>query len=81
MKSVPEIKIAKTAGFCFGVKRAVELVNQQIALGKKVYITDGESIYYDEWGTVIDFDGECYSVAIADGRNSVPIIIKSSFLK
>ena len=30
-----EITVAKTAGFCFGVKRAVEKVYEQIATGKK----------------------------------------------
>ena len=29
------IKVAKTAGFCFGVKRAVEKVYEQVELGKK----------------------------------------------
>ena len=42
-----DIKVAKTAGFCFGVKRAVELVEQQAALGKKVY-TYGPIIHNEE---------------------------------
>ena len=29
------IKTAKTAGFCFGVKRAVEKVYDQVKMGKK----------------------------------------------
>lgn len=32
-----EIRLAKTAGFCFGVKRAVEKVYEQIEKGKKIY--------------------------------------------
>lgn len=32
-----EIKLAKTAGFCFGVKRAVDKVYEQIEKGKKIY--------------------------------------------
>ncbi len=32
-----KIKMAKTAGFCFGVKRAVEKVYEQIENGKKIY--------------------------------------------
>ena len=34
-----QIKVAKTAGFCFGVKRAVETVYEQAETnrGKKVY--------------------------------------------
>ena len=31
------ITVAKNAGFCFGVSRAVELVEQAAASGKKVY--------------------------------------------
>ena len=30
------VRIAKSAGFCFGVSRAVELVEQEAAAGKKV---------------------------------------------
>ena len=30
------VRIAKSAGFCFGVSRAVELVEQAAAAGKKV---------------------------------------------
>ena len=41
------VKVAKNAGFCFGVKRAVELVEQQAALGKKVY-TYGPIIHNEE---------------------------------
>ena len=32
-----EIKVAKNAGFCFGVKRAVELVGRLSAEGDPVY--------------------------------------------
>ena len=42
-----KVKVAKTAGFCFGVKRAVELVEQQASLGKKVY-TYGPIIHNEE---------------------------------
>ncbi|MCI8623043.1 MAG: bifunctional 4-hydroxy-3-methylbut-2-enyl diphosphate reductase/30S ribosomal protein S1 [Provencibacterium sp.] len=37
------IETAKTAGFCFGVDRAVKMVEEQLALGKKV-VTFGELI-------------------------------------
>ena len=30
------VRIAKSAGFCFGVSRAVELVEQAAAAGKKI---------------------------------------------
>ena len=42
-----EVKVAKTAGFCFGVKRAVELVEKQVEVGKKVY-TYGPIIHNEE---------------------------------
>ena len=42
-----EVKVAKTAGFCFGVKRAVELVEKQVKDGKKVY-TYGPIIHNEE---------------------------------
>ena len=42
-----EVKVAKTAGFCFGVKRAVELVEKQVQAGKKVY-TYGPIIHNEE---------------------------------
>jgi 4-hydroxy-3-methylbut-2-enyl diphosphate reductase len=32
-----KVDVAKTAGFCFGVKRAVDTVNEEIASGGKVY--------------------------------------------
>ncbi len=42
-----KVKVAKTAGFCFGVKRAVELVEKQVEAGKKVY-TYGPIIHNEE---------------------------------
>ena len=46
-----EIRLAKTAGFCFGVKRAVEQVYEQIEKGKKIYtfgpIIHNESVVAD----------------------------------
>ncbi len=44
-----EIKVAKTAGFCFGVKRAVETVYDQVEKekGKQIY-TYGPIIHNDE---------------------------------
>ena len=42
-----EIEVAKTAGFCFGVKRAVEQVEEQLAQGKKVF-TYGPIIHNEE---------------------------------
>ena len=32
-----DITVAKTAGFCFGVNRAIEIVNRLLDQGKRVY--------------------------------------------
>lgn len=42
-----DVTLAKTAGFCFGVKRAVDKVYEQIENGKKIY-TYGPIIHNDE---------------------------------
>ena len=42
-----EVTVAKTAGFCFGVKRAVEQVEEQVKKGGKVY-TYGPIIHNEE---------------------------------
>lgn len=42
-----EVKLAKTAGFCFGVKRAMEQVYEQIGKGEKIY-TYGPIIHNEE---------------------------------
>ncbi|MDD6036302.1 MAG: bifunctional 4-hydroxy-3-methylbut-2-enyl diphosphate reductase/30S ribosomal protein S1 [Lachnospiraceae bacterium] len=42
-----EVTVAKSAGFCFGVRRAVEQVGEQLRRGKKVY-TYGPIIHNEE---------------------------------
>ncbi|MBQ4531053.1 MAG: 4-hydroxy-3-methylbut-2-enyl diphosphate reductase [Lachnospiraceae bacterium] len=46
-----EVKLAKSAGFCFGVKRAVDTVYEQVGTGKKIYtlgpITHNEEVVRD----------------------------------
>ncbi|MDF2590516.1 MAG: hydroxymethylbutenyl pyrophosphate reductase, partial [Anaerocolumna sp.] len=42
-----KVELAKTAGFCFGVKRAVDTVYKEIEKGEKVY-TFGPIIHNDE---------------------------------
>ena len=44
-----EITVAKTAGFCFGVKRAVEKVYDQIATGKSRSIPTVPSSTMKRW--------------------------------
>lgn len=43
-----EVRVAKTAGFCFGVKRAVDQVYEQIAHGKRPIYTYGPIIHNEE---------------------------------
>jgi 4-hydroxy-3-methylbut-2-enyl diphosphate reductase len=42
-----EVVLAKTSGFCFGVKRAVDTVYEQIEKGKKIY-TYGPIVHNEE---------------------------------
>ncbi len=42
-----EVTVAKSAGFCFGVKRAVEKVYEEVEKGKKIY-TFGPIIHNEE---------------------------------
>lgn len=48
-------------------------------IGRRVTITNPESTYHGEWGTILDFDGEYYYIAIADGDGSVPIFTRDEF--
>ena len=43
-----DVTVAKTAGFCFGVKRAVEKVSEQIEKGKTPIYTFGPIIHNEE---------------------------------
>ena len=42
-----EVKLATTAGFCFGVKRAVDMVYDQIGINEPIY-TYGPIIHNEE---------------------------------
>lgn len=48
-------------------------------IGKRIYITDTESIYYGEWGIVADYDGEVYHVRIAAEPTAGPIFDRNQF--
>lgn len=49
-------------------------------VGKVVYITDRESMYFNEWGTVISQDEDgFYHIAIANGRDSLPVFDRTQF--
>ena len=42
-----EVKLAECAGFCFGVKRAVDTVYEQLKTGKTIY-TYGPIVHNEE---------------------------------
>jgi len=46
--AVTEVRLAKTAGFCFGVKRAVDKVYEQVNSGKKNIYTFGPIIHNEQ---------------------------------
>lgn len=53
-----KITVAKSAGFCFGVKRAVDMVYEQAETGKKVF-TFGPIIHNDEVVHDLEKKGVC----------------------
>ena len=73
-----EVKVAKSAGFCFGVKRAVDMVYDEAAKGNKVY-TLGPIIHNEQ--VVNDLEKKGVNVLdsvndIKDGEN-ITVIIRS----
>lgn len=48
-------------------------------VGKKVTITTRDSIYYGEWGTIVDFDDDYYYIAIADDKSFLPAFYRDEF--
>ena len=68
------IKTAKTAGFCFGVKRAVEKVYEQVELGKKNVYTYGPIIHNEE----VVSDLEAKGVSILENRADLEAIEKGT---
>ena len=48
-------------------------------IGKKVYIIDKNSFYYNEWGIIKYYDGEYYHIAIANGEDILPIFKRNEF--
>jgi hypothetical protein len=48
-------------------------------IGKVAFIIDRDSIYRGEWGTIVDFDGDVYYIAIANGTDSIPIFDRDQF--
>ena len=64
-----EVRLAKSAGFCFGVKRAVDKVYEQIETGKKIY-TFGPIIHNEE--VVKDLEAKGVQV-IPDKENLIAL--------
>jgi len=48
-------------------------------IGKRVVITDRESIYFREWGIIAHFDGELYHIKIANGNDGTPAFDRDQF--
>jgi hypothetical protein len=49
-------------------------------INKVAYIIDKDSIYYNEWGTIKDYDGENYYITIANGSDSIPAFKRNEFI-
>ena len=47
-----EVILAQSAGFCFGVERAVEKVYEQLESGKKIYTPMGRSSTMKKWSGI-----------------------------
>ena len=73
-----EVKTAKTAGFCFGVKRAVDQVYEQIDRGGKIY-TLGPIIHNDEVVKDLEKKGVtvCESLEDLKAKEEGTVIIRS----
>lgn len=48
-------------------------------IGKEATITNKESFHCGDWGTIIDFDGEYYYIAIFGDLNDVPVFERNEF--
>ena len=68
-----EIIVAKTAGFCFGVKRAVDKVYEQTEQGKKIY-TYGPIIHNEE----VVKDLEEKGVTVLDSKEELEALSEGS---
>ncbi len=42
-------------------------------IGRRVYIKNRDSIYFNDWGIVVDYDGKYYHVAIFNDKNCTVI--------
>ena len=66
-----EVRLAKSAGFCFGVKRAVDKVYEQIETGKTIY-TYGPIIHNEEVVSDLEHKG----VLVIDDKEALLKVIR-----
>ena len=76
-----EIKLAESAGFCFGVKRAVDTVYEQLKTGKTIYtygpIVHNEEVVWElsEKGVqVLENEESLKSLEVPEGKKAAVII-------
>ena len=76
-----EIKLAESAGFCFGVKRAVDTVYEQLKTGKTIYtygpIVHNEEVVWElsEKGVqVLENEEALKSLEVPEGKKAAMII-------
>ncbi len=67
-----EVRLAKSAGFCFGVKRAVDKVYEQIETGKTIY-TYGPIIHNEE----VVSDLEQKGVQVIPGKEELQQLVET----
>ncbi|MBQ8598587.1 MAG: bifunctional 4-hydroxy-3-methylbut-2-enyl diphosphate reductase/30S ribosomal protein S1 [Oscillospiraceae bacterium] len=70
------VTVAKTAGFCFGVNRAVDTVLQQLAEGRKLY-TLGEIIHNPQVTEDLKDKGADAVDSIEEMTEKRPVVIRS----
>ena len=74
-----EVKLAECAGFCFGVKRAIDTVYEQIETGKTIY-TYGPIVHNEEVVRELESKGVCViegAEALNDSAKNGTIIIRA----
>jgi hypothetical protein len=72
---------ASPAGFypgAYGIQEAITMGKSKNLIGKLAVITDKNSMYYNEWGTIAFVD-EQYYIAIADSKTCQPMFDRDQF--
>ena len=71
-----KVILAKTAGFCFGVKRAVDMVYEQVSLSRQPIYTLGPIIHNEQ--VVKDFEQK--GVMVLDGKEEAGAVTDSTII-